>query len=70
MTVFPAPNNHSPSPRLTMKPLLLAAAAAMLAGPARAQAHTPPVPAGATLEFVANRGQWAAPVRYAAELPS
>ncbi|MET4074260.1 gliding motility-associated C-terminal domain-containing protein [Hymenobacter sp. UYCo722] len=54
-----------------MKPLLLAAvAAALLAGPARAQMPTPPPPAGATLEFVANRGQWAAPVRYAAELPS
>ena len=52
-----------------MKPLLLAAAA-LLAGPALAQTPTPPVPAGATLEFVANRGQWPAPVRYTAELPS
>ena len=53
--------------------LLLLAAAALLAGPALAQTPeptTPPVPAGATLEFVANRGQWPAPVRYAAELPS
>ena len=50
--------------------LLLLAAALLLAGPARAQAPTPPVPAGATLEFVANQGQWPAPVRYAAELPS
>ena len=52
--------------------LLLLAAATLLAGPARAQVPevpTPPVPAGATLEFVANRGQWPAPVRYAAELP-
>ena len=57
-----------------MKPLLLVAAAVtLLASSAAAQAPeppTPPVPAGATLEFVANRGQWAAPVRYAAELPS
>lgn len=55
-----------------MKLLLLAAAAALLTGSALAQtpAPTPPVPAGATLEFVANQGQWAAPVRYAAELPS
>ncbi|GAA4037839.1 hypothetical protein GCM10022409_23820 [Hymenobacter glaciei] len=52
-----------------MKPLLLAAVT-LLAGPAVAQTPPPPVPAGATLEFVANQGQWAAPVRYAAELPS
>ena len=52
--------------------LLLLAAAALLAGPLLAQTPrvaTPP-PAGATLEFVANQGQWPAPVRYAAELPS
>ena len=53
-----------------MKPLLLAAATALLAGPTLAQAPTRPVPAGATLEFVVNRGQWPAPVRYVAELPS
>ena len=35
--------------------LLLLAAVLLLAGPARAQAPTPPVPAGATLEFVANQ---------------
>ncbi|MCI1188252.1 gliding motility-associated C-terminal domain-containing protein [Hymenobacter sp. DH14] len=51
--------------------LLLLAAATLLTGPARAQAPEPPlVPPGATLEFVANQGQWPAPVRYAAELPS
>ena len=54
-----------------MNPLLLTAAAfTLFVGPARAQTPTPPVLAGATLEFVANQGQWAAPVRYAAELPS
>ena len=54
-----------------MKPLLLAFTATLLAGSAAAQAPaSPPIPAGATLEFVANQGQWAAPVRYAAELPS
>ena len=54
-----------------MKPLLLVAAAiGLLARPTLAQTPPPPVPAGATLEFVANQGQWAAPVRYAAELPS
>ena len=54
-----------------MNPLLLAAAV-LLAGPVLAQtrAAPAPVPPGATLEFVANRGQWPAPVRYAAELPS
>jgi gliding motility-associated-like protein len=29
-----------------------------------------PVPEGASLEFISNQGQWAAPVRYAAALPS
>ena len=54
-----------------MKPLLLAAVAAtLLVSPALAQTPIPPIPAGATLEFVANQGQWPAPVRYAAELPS
>ena len=57
-----------------MKSVLLTAiaAAGLLPGRALAQAPElgqPPVPAGATLEFVANRGQWAAPVRFAADVP-
>ena len=58
-------------PLLPKPLLLLAATAVLLAGPSAAQTlPTPPLPAGATLEFVANRGQWAAPVRYAADVPS
>ena len=56
---------------LLPKFLLLTATAALLARASAAQTlPTPPLPAGATLEFVANRGQWADAVRYAADVPS